>query len=442
MLARGGVRAQVDDRAWLQAMLDAEAALARAEARAGLIPGEHADAIARACRASEFDLAEIGREAAATANPVVPLVRALSAAVEGAAAGDVHRGATSQDILDTAAMLVTSRALRPLLEDLSAGSDAAAELAREHRDTPIAGRTLLQQALPTTFGMKAAGWTAGLDDAAARLRSVRDGRLAAELGGGAGTLASLGDDGIAVLALFAEELGLQEPVVPWHTARGRIADLAGALGEAAGAVGKPALDVVLLAQTEVAEVHEGIPGRGGSSTLPHKQNPVAAVSAVACATQAPGLVSTLLAGMLQEHERAAGGWQSEWLPLSRLLETVGSAAAWTRDCLEHLEVDGDRMRANLDVTDGLLLAERITTALAPHLGRGPSHQLVEQASAETVSSGRRFSDVLAATPEIADHLSPGELAGLIDPTTYLGSVGAFVDRALHTHGTHVHEEDH
>jgi 3-carboxy-cis,cis-muconate cycloisomerase len=441
MLARGGVRAEVDDRAWLQAMLDAEAALARAEARVGLIPGEHADAITRACRAAEFDAAEIGRDAADTANPVVPLVRALAAAVGGAAAGDVHRGATSQDILDTAAMLVASRALRPLLEDLSAASNAAAGLAREHRDTPMAARTLLQQALPTTFGMKAAGWMAGLDDAAAGLRAVRDERLAAQLGGGGGTLASLGDDGIAVLALFAQELGLQEPVVPWHTARGRIADLAGALGEAAGAVGKPALDLVLLAQTEVAEVREGTPGRGGSSTLPHKQNPVAAVCAVACANQAPGLVSTLLAGMLQEHERAAGGWQSEWLPLARLLETVGSAAAWTRDSLEHLEVDRERMRANLDLTDGLLLAERISTALAQDLGRVPAHQLVERASAEAVSSGRRFSDVLAATPEIADHLSSSELAGLFDPTTYLGSVGAFVDRALRAHGEQEHGGD-
>jgi 3-carboxy-cis,cis-muconate cycloisomerase len=441
MLARGGVRAEVDDRGWLQAMLDAEAALARAQARAGLIPGEHADAVARACRASEFDPAEIGLEAAETANPVVPLVRALSAAVEGAAAGNVHRGATSQDILDTAAMLVTSRALQPLLEDLSAASDAAAELARKHRDTPMAGRTLLQQALPTTFGLKAAGWTTGLDDSAARLRAVRNGRLAVELGGGGGTLASLGGDGIAVLALFAEELGLHEPVVPWHTARGRIADLAGALGEAAGAAGKPALDVVLLAQTEVAEVSEGTPGRGGSSTLPHKRNPVAAVTSVACANQAPGLVSTLLAGMLQEHERAAGAWQSEWLPLSRLLEAVGSAAAWIRDCLEHLEVDGDRMRANLDLTDGLLLAERITTALAPDLGRGPAHQLVERASAAAISNGRRFSEVLAGTPEIADHLSPGELAGLLDPTTYLGSAGAFVDRVLRAHGAHADRED-
>jgi 3-carboxy-cis,cis-muconate cycloisomerase len=412
MLARGGVRAEVDDRGWLQAMLDAEAALARAQARAGLIPGEHADAVARACRASEFDPAEIGLEAAETANPVVPLVRALSAAVEGAAAGNVHRGATSQDILDTAAMLVTSRALQPLLEDLSAASDAAAELARKHRDTPMAGRTLLQQALPTTFGLKAAGWTTGLDDSVARLRAVRNGRLAVELGGGGGTLASLGGDGIAVLALFAEELGLHEPVVPWHTARGRIADLAGALGEAAGAAGKPALDVVLLAQTEVAEVSEGTPGRGGSSTLPHKRNPVAAVTSVACANQAPGLV-----------------------------EAVGSAAAWIRDCLEHLEVDGDRMRANLDLTDGLLLAERITTALAPDLGRGPAHQLVERASAAAISNGRRFSEVLAGTPEIADHLSPGELAGLLDPTTYLGSAGAFVDRVLRAHGAHADRED-
>jgi 3-carboxy-cis,cis-muconate cycloisomerase len=438
MLARGGVRAEVDDEAWLQAMLDAEAALARAEARAGLIPGDHAEAIARACTAAGFDLAAIGRQAADTANPVAPLVRALTASVEGAAAGDVHRGATSQDILDTAAMLVAGRALHPLLEDLSGAADAAAELARIHRDTPMAGRTLLQQALPTTFGVKAAGWTAGLDEATTRLRAVADGRLAVQLGGGAGTLASLGEDGIRVLALFAEELGLHEPVLPWHTARGRIADLAGALGEAAGAAGKPALDVVLLAQTEVAEVREGTPGRGGSSTLPHKRNPVAAVSAVACANQAPGLVATLLAGMLQEHERAAGGWQSEWLPLSRLFEATGSVAAWIRDCLEHLEVDPVRMRTNLDATNGLLLAERITTALARDLGRGPAHELVERASADTVSGDRPFADLLAATPEIASRLSPEQLGELLDPATYLGSAGAFVDRTLRDHADRAH----
>ena len=434
VLARGPVREAVSDRAWLQALLDVEAALARAQARCGLIPAADAEAIARACDAGRFDPAALGREAAAAGNPVVPLVRALTAAVPGPASRQVHRGATSQDILDTAAMLVARRALGPLLGDLEAAADAAAGLAAAHRGTLVAGRTLLQQALPVTFGLKAAGWLAGLDEAAARLHHVRRDRLAVQLGGAAGTLASLGPQGTAVLTAFAEELGLAEPVLPWHTVRTRPAELAGALGEAAGVVGKVARDVTLLAQTEVAEVREGGPvGRGGSSTLPHKRNPVAAVAAAACAQQAPGLVATLLAVMAQEHERAAGGWHAEWRPLTDLLTTVGSAAAWLRDCLERLEVDPERMRANLELTGGLLLAERVTTALAPHLGRLRAHDLVARAAAEAAATGKPLAAVLGALPEVRGHLTPQALEELLDPAGYLGSAGAFVDRALAAH---------
>ena len=251
VLARGSVREAVSDRAWLQAMLDVEAGLARAEARAGLFPVEVAEAIARACRADALDLAAIGRDASASGNPVVPLVRAITAAVDdAAAAGEVHRGATSQDILDSAAMLVARRAIGSLLEDVDAAADAAAALADAHRGTLIAGRTLLQHAVPTTFGLKAAGWTAGLDQGAVRLDQVRRTRLAVQLGGAAGTLASLGDRGPAVVRHLAEDLGLAEPVLPWHTDRTRVADLAGALGGTAGACAKPAQDVVLLSQME------------------------------------------------------------------------------------------------------------------------------------------------------------------------------------------------
>jgi 3-carboxy-cis,cis-muconate cycloisomerase len=431
VLARGAVRAAVSDRAWLQAMLDVEAALAQAHATAGLIDPGPARSIAEACRAENFDIAEIGLDAADSGNPVVPMVRALRAAIDEPFVADiVHRGATSQDVLDTAAMLVAHRALGPLLEDLFTAADAAAASAAGHRDTLMVGRTLLQHALPITFGFKAAAWTVALDEAAARLDAVRRTRLAVQLGGATGTLASLDEQGLTVLHALAENLGLGEPTIAWHTDRTRIGELAGALGVAAGAIGKVARDVVLMAQTEIAEVREGIPGRGGSSTLPHKRNPVAAVAAVAGAQQAPALVATLLAAMVQEHERAAGSWHAEWKSLSGLLETVGSAAAWLRDCLEHLEVDAERMRENLELTGGLLLAERVVTALSPSLGRQASDDLVTAAAAEASDGKRTFEEALLDRPDVAEHLGPAEVARLLDPAAYLGSAGAFVDRVL------------
>lgn len=430
VLARGPVRDAVGDRAWLQAMLDFEAALARALARAGLISGDDARAIGDACHAEDYDLAAIGRAAAAVGNPAEPLVRALTGRVSGSAGGQVHRGATSQDVLDTAMMLVARQALDLLLVDLDGAADAAAALAGRHRATLMAGRTLLQQALPITFGLSAAGWLAGLDAAAAALVAIRARGLAAQLGGAAGTLASLGDAGPRVLAYLAEEVGLPMPALPWHTTRARVGALAGALGVAAGALGKPARDVILLAQTEVAEVREGGDLAGASSTLPHKRNPVAAVSAVACATRAPGLVATLLATALPEHQRGAGSWQAEWRTLSDLLQTVGAAAAWLRDCLQHLVVDEPRMRANLDRTGGLLLAERVAGALAPALGRLPAHDLVAAACAEAIAGGHPLAEVLAAQPEVRARLAPAEISRLLDPAGYLGSAGVFVDRAL------------
>jgi 3-carboxy-cis,cis-muconate cycloisomerase len=431
VLGRGEVHEAVSDIAWVQAMLDVESALARARSRAGSIDPALAEAIARACRAEAFDIAALGLDGADSGNPVVPLVRALTAAVtDEAAAAQVHVGATSQDVLDTAAMLVAHRALGPLLADLMAAADAAAALADEHRGTLMAGRTLLQQALPITFGLKAAGWMAGLDASAIRLDAVRNTRLAVQLGGAAGTLASLGDEGIAVLGAFAQQLGMAEPTLAWHTDRTRVGELAGALGVAAGAIGKVARDVTLLAQTEVAEVREGTPGRGGSSTLPHKRNPIAAVSAVACAERAPGLVSSLLTAMVQEHERAAGAWHAEWRPFGELLETVGSAASWLRHSLGHLEVDVARMRANLDLTGGLLLAERITTVLTPSLGRLAAHGVVETAARDASAAGRPFGESLAERTEVAAHLDADEVARLLDPAGYLGSADSFIERAL------------
>lgn len=434
VLARGEAAAAVNDPAWLQAMLDVEGALARAEARAGRFDARIADAISSACSAGGFDVAAIGRDAADSGNPVVPLVRALTAAVDDpAAAAHVHEGATSQDVLDTAAMLVASRALGPLVDDLAAAADAAAALAAAHRATPMAGRTLLQQALPTTFGLKAAGWLTELDRAAARLVEVRRTGLAVQFGGAVGTTASLGADGVAVMGFLADELELSVPAMPWHTDRTRIGELAGALGVAAGAIAKPARDVVLLAQTEVGEVRERTSGRGGSSTLPQKRNPIAAVAAIGCAAAAPGLVATLLASMVQEHERAAGAWHAEWKPLADLVTAVGSAAVWLRECLTDLEVDEARMRSNLDLTGGLLLAERIVAALAPALGRLAAHDLVEEACRQAVEGDRALADVLAERREVSAQLAPGEIADLLDPLAYLGSADAFVERALEAH---------
>jgi 3-carboxy-cis,cis-muconate cycloisomerase len=346
VLARGPVRSTVDDEAWLRALLEVEAALAAALAGAGVIPPGAGTAIAEVCGSIRLSVAALGAAAAASGNPVVPLVRELRAALPADLAGAVHLGATSQDILDSAAMLLAHRALGPLLADLAAAAELAAGLAAAHRDTPMAGRTLLQQALPTTFGLKAATWMVGLDATGARLAAVRA-NLPAQFGGATGTWAGLGSPaaGAEVARRFAAGLGLAEPVLPWHTIRTPIAELAGALGGVAGVTGKVAGDLILLAQNEVAEVAEDAPG--DSSAMAHKRNPVAAISAVAGAAQAPGLVATLLAAMAHEHERAAGAWHAEWRPLRELLVSTGSAVSWLRSGLTGLRVDTATMRTNL-----------------------------------------------------------------------------------------------
>ncbi|HEV7203529.1 MAG TPA: 3-carboxy-cis,cis-muconate cycloisomerase [Jatrophihabitans sp.] len=343
------VDAAVDDRAWLAALCEVETALARACARAGLVDlgtaleiGAAADALARR------DPAELGRAAQADGNPVIPLVRELRAAV-GERAGEeaadaVHLGATSQDILDTAAMLITSRALGVIGADLGDAADHAAALARAHRDTAMTGRTLLQHAVPTTFGALAAGWGAGLDHARARLDAVRS-ELPIQYGGAAGTLAAVHPHGFDIVAALADELDLREPAGVWHAERSVVAELAGALGTASVALGKPATDIVLLAQTELGELRESSPG--GSSAMAHKRNPIAAITARAAAAQAPGLVATLLASGAQELQRGAGGWHAEWQPLTALLRCVGGAASRLRASLAGLEVDPAAMARNL-----------------------------------------------------------------------------------------------
>jgi 3-carboxy-cis,cis-muconate cycloisomerase len=348
--------------AWLRAMLEVEGSLAEAEAEAGLIPAEAAKAIRAACDAAGFDVDRLSREGRVSANPVVPLVAELRKKVGGDAADFVHHGATSQDVMDSAAMLVASRALGVIRPELDGVAAACAELAERHRETPMAGRTLLQQALPVTFGLKAAVWLDSIVSARERLDSVS---LAVQLGGPAGTLAALGPGGERVVGLLAARLGLDEPAVPWHATRGRIADLGSALAITAGALEKIALDVVLLSQTEVGEVAEPSGGgRGGSSSMPHKRNPAGSVVAIACARRVGGDAGVLLAAMPQELERAAGAWQSEWGPLSDALALTGGAAAAMRQVLEGLEVRPERMRENLEP----LRAQLSESELADDLG--------------------------------------------------------------------------
>lgn len=430
VLDHGPLGPLTDDTAWLQALLDAEAALARALADTGRITDQQAQAIAAACQADRFDPAALGRAAADGGNPVIPLVKQLTAHVHEAdpeAARHVHRGATSQDIMDTAAMLLVGRAGRVLHTELRTLTTDLHTLADRHRTSPMPGRTLLQQALPTTFGAVAAGWAAGLTGAAERLEDVLTHHLAAQLGGAVGTLASLEPHGPAVAAAFADRLGLPEPLLPWHTERGRIAETAAALGRICGAAGTTAQDIVLLAQTEVGELTEsGGSGVGASSTMPHKRNPVAAVSALAAARQAPGLVATLFTAQIQEHQRAAGAWHAEWLPLTDLLRRTGSAVSWLRVSVQRLRVRPDRMRANLDLTGGLALSERLTTDLAPELGRLEAHRRVSNACREAVDQGRDPVEVLA------EHLrglrSRERISALLDPAAYLGAAPVFTDR--------------
>ncbi|NIH87638.1 3-carboxy-cis,cis-muconate cycloisomerase [Amycolatopsis granulosa] len=430
MLAAGPVRAEVSDAAWLRGLLDAEAALAAAEADAGVIPREHADRIAAVARDGGFDAAAIGEKSVGVGNPAAPLVRELTARVGGEAGRVVHLGATTQDIVDTAAMLVSRRASAVLLDEAAACADRLAELTREHAGTVQAGRTLLQQALPVTFGFQTAGWLSGLDAAADRLRAQR---FAVQLGGATGTLASLGERGPAVLAAFARRLGLDEPVLPWHTERTRIAELAAALGALSGVVAGISRSLVLLAQTEVAEVAEVAEGSGGSSTLPHKRNPVAAVAANAAAQQAPGLVATLLGAMAQEHQRAAGSWHAEWRPLTELFRSTGSAVHWLRTSLDRLQVDADRMRANLDITGGALLSERVTTALAAEAGRLEAHDAVSACTRRALAGEGALADLLAGDPLVGKHLTRAGIEELLDPAGYLGSARVFTERVLAAH---------
>ena len=422
--ARGGAALAVSDDAWFRALLDVEAALARAAAGAGIVPTTAADAVTRACAdPGRLDLATVVAKAADAGNPVPPLVRALQDAVGEEAARAVHVGATSQDVLDTALLLLARNAIAAIDADLARAAEVAARLAAAHRDDALMGRTLMQQALPTTFGLKAAGWLAGLDGARLRLAEVVA-SLPVQYGGAAGTLAASSGAGMAVRTALAGELGLADTAAPWHTVRLPIADLAGVLGAAAGVVATVAVDVVLLAQTEVAEAAEvaegpGREGRGGSSAMPHKNNPVAAISARACARRAPGLVATLFAAMEQEHERAAGAWHSEWPTLTELLTTVGSAASWLAESLAGLRIDPGRMADTVAGGGHGELARAIAEALTPSLGAGAAHDAAADAVQQARETGRPLADILAGRPEVDLTALPtapdvGEAAAQVD----------------------------
>ncbi|WP_255950457.1 3-carboxy-cis,cis-muconate cycloisomerase [Streptomyces odontomachi] len=434
--AGSAAEAATGDTAVLQALLDAEAALTRAQAACGLAPAEAADAVTAAADADRFDARDLALRARSGGNPVIPLVKELTAAVPEECGGYVHRGATSQDILDTALMLVAARTLDLIHADLVRTADALGRLARAHRATPMPGRTLTQHAVPTTFGLKAAGWRSLVLDARDRLGAVRQ-ALPCQLGGAAGTLAAFtvyaADAGSAdhagvdaLPAAYARELSLAAPLLPWHTLRTPVADLAHALAFTAAALGKPATDVATLSRTEIAEVAEG--SRGGSSAMPHKANPVRATLITAAARRAPALAATLYGALTAEDERPAGTWHAEWEPLRELLRLTGGAARDAADLAEHLIVRPEAMRAHLDLTHGLIVSERLSARLAPLLGRHRAGALLTEAARRADAEQRALADVLADLPDLAG--LGLDLAELTDPARYTGRAEALTDRAL------------
>jgi 3-carboxy-cis,cis-muconate cycloisomerase len=412
-------------------MLAFEAALAHAQARAGMIPQEAASAISASCRVELFDVAALYREAAVAGTPAIPLVRMLTARVVGDGQKYVHWGATSQDAIDTALMLQMRDGLDLLVTGLLDVCAACATFAEQYRSTLMAGRTLLQQALPITFGLKAARWLALATRQVQALIERRERSLAVQLGGAAGTLASLGDRGLRVVELLAEELGLPVPDLPWHTERDRIAGIALTLGIVAGAMAKIASDLVLLAQTEVGEVSEGAaPGKGGSSAMPQKHNPVDAIYALASARLTMGGVPVILSAMAQEHERAVGGWQAEWAAIPNLFRFTADTVERVRSAVVDLQINPTRMRANLDLTGGLSMAESLTMALAPHIGKPEAQRLVQAICEQAIKSGQHLREVALTNEQVCTILSLEEIDRALDPTEYLGSTDAFIDRAL------------
>ena len=434
MLSSAAMRAVCDDLAYLQHMLDFEAALARAEAATGVIPAAATGPIERACDAQAFDLAALGEAATKSGNLAIPLVKALTAAVtrtDPEAARYVHWGATSQDVIDTAAMLMLRAGVDALLSDIDRAIAGFARLALKHRHTAMVGRTWLQHALPIPFGLKLAEYAAALNRSRTRLKRLRSEAPVLQFGGAAGTLAALGEHGWRVAERLAQELDLPLPEAPWHTHRDRFAEAASVLAIIAGTCGKIARDVSLMMQTDVGEAFEPAgEGRGRSSTMPHKRNPVAAASALGAATMAPNLAATMFAAQVQDHERSAGPWHAEWPTLPSLLLVTSGGLAAIVELAEGLEVDAARMRANLDTTNGLIMAESVTFALAEKLGKSEAHHLVEAASKKAVAEKKALHDVLAGDPKVTQQFDAKKLADLFEPMAYQGVSQALIDRLL------------
>ncbi len=434
LFASAKMRTALSDAAMLQRMLDVEAALARAEAASGVIPKSAEGPIAAACRAGRFDLAALGEAAAQAGNVAIPLVKALTAAVarrDKEAARFVHWGATSQDIIDTATVLALRKASSLLERDLARAGRGFLALAKKHRGTVMAGRTWLQQALPTTFGLKAAEYAAALARARVRMLAAVEEASVLQFGGASGTLAALGGKGGAIAKALGKSLDLAVPPAPWHAHGDRIANAASAIAIAIGECGKIARDVSLLMQTEVGEVFEpAAAGRGGSSTMPQKRNPALSAQILAAANLAPGLASSLLAGLVHEHERGTGGWQASWLALPQLLLIASGAFERTAEIATGLEVDKARMRANLEISNGLVMAEAVQFALARKLGRLQAHELLANASQRAIAEGIHLKQILRAMPEAASALPGGKLDQLFEPANYLGETQKFIDAAV------------
>lgn len=418
----------------VRCMLLFEAALARAEASAGIIPQEAALAITAACRIDLFDVPALYREAAQAGTPAIPLVRMLTSHVSGDAQKFVHWGATSQDAIDTALMLQIRDGLDLLITDLLSLCKSCAHLAEQYHHTPMVGRTLLQQALPITFGLKAARWLALATRQVRSLRERHDHSLAVQFGGAAGTLASLGNNGLLVAELLAQELHLPLPDLPWHTERDRVAQIATTLGVLAGAMAKIANDIALLTQNEVGEVSEGAaPGKGGSSAMPQKHNPVDATMAIASARLAVGLVPVILSAMTQEHERAVGGWQAEWAALPALFRYTACTVERVRAAVTTLQVDPARMSANLALTGGLVMSESLTMTLAPHIGRPAAFRIVQSFCTQVMEKKGDLRQLALKDAQISTILSQKEIEQALDPIAYLGSTDSFIQRALTTY---------
>jgi 3-carboxy-cis,cis-muconate cycloisomerase len=425
------MRAVVGERALLAAMLRVEAALARAEARLGIVPQDAADAITAAADVDRLNLPALAAATRNTGYPVVGLVKQLSALAGVEAGRWTHWGATTQDILDTAQVLALRDALTLIERDLDAVIAALAARAREHRDTVMAGRTHLQHALPTTFGLKCAVWLMPLLASRERIAQLKPRLLRVQFGGAAGTLASLGDRGLDVVRELARELGLAEPEAPWHVARDAFAEAVSVLGILTGALAKMATDVMLLMQTELAEVFEPhAPGRGGSSTMPQKRNPIACEYVIAQARGVQALVPLVMNAMAGDQERATGPWQAEPLAIPQAFLLAHGALDHARLIAEGMTVDAARMRRNLASTGGLIMAEAVMMGLAPVLGRGAAHDAVHHACDVALAEGIPLAEALGREPAVAAALTPERIAAITDPASYLGAAGAFVDRVL------------